>query len=91
MKRIATGLCAALLLFSLVGCSDATTNVSDKNEALITIGTDKITKGDVYNGLVAQGDISPVVKALTTAVLPLEPATPLHPIPKKKPPSPNNV
>lgn len=68
MKRIATGLCAALLLFSLVGCSDATTNVSDKNEALITIGTDKITKGDVYNGLVAQGDISPVVKALTTAV-----------------------
>ena len=42
MKRIATGLCAALLLFSLVGCSDATTNVSDKKEALDVV-EDKIT------------------------------------------------
>lgn len=68
MKRIVTGLCAALLLFTMVGCSDATTNVSDKNETLITIGNEKITKGDVYEGLLAQGNITPVTEALTKAI-----------------------
>ena len=68
MKRIVTGLCAALLLFTMVGCSDATTNVSDKNETLITIGNEKITKGDIYEGLLAQGNITPVTEALTKAI-----------------------
>lgn len=68
MKKFVTGLCAALLLFSMCGCSDATTNVSDKNEALITVGNEKITKGDVYNGLIAQGDITYVTDALSKAI-----------------------
>lgn len=68
MKKFVTGLCAALLLFTMSGCSDATTNVSNKNEALITIGNEKITNGDVYSGLIAQGDVSAVASALSKAI-----------------------
>ena len=68
MKKFVTGLCAALLLFTMCGCSDATTNVSNRSEALITIGNDKITNGDVYSGLIAQGDVSAVASALSKAI-----------------------
>lgn len=68
MKKLLTTTCAALFLFTLVGCSDATTNVSDNSKALITVGDNEIQKGDLYNGLQSQGNITPVTDALNEAI-----------------------
>ncbi|OCN05208.1 hypothetical protein A4S06_02155 [Erysipelotrichaceae bacterium MTC7] len=62
-KKLLTVACASLLLVS--GCSNATTQVEDDNKVLITIGDEEITKGDIYTGLVAQGNITPVQRAMS--------------------------
>ena len=68
MKKLLTATCASLLLITLTGCSDATTNVSDDSKALITVGDKEITKGDIYDGLISLGNVTPVSEALTEAV-----------------------
>ena len=68
MKKLAMLVCCALLLV-VSGCSDASTNVSDKNEALITVGGEEITKGDVYEGLSSRGNITPVTTAIAKQVV----------------------
>lgn len=68
MKKL-TMLFACALLLVVSGCSDASTNVSDSSEALITIDGDEITKGDVYEGLSVQGDISPITTAMDKQVV----------------------
>ncbi len=68
MKKLTMFVCCALLLF-VSGCSDASTNVSDKNEALITIDGNDITKGDVYLGLSSRGNITPVTNAISQQVV----------------------
>ncbi|MDH6367776.1 MULTISPECIES: peptidyl-prolyl cis-trans isomerase [unclassified Breznakia] len=62
-KRILTVACASLLLVS--GCSNATTQVKDDDKVLIKVGDEEITKGDIYTGLVAQGNITPVQRAMS--------------------------
>ncbi|MCR0349295.1 hypothetical protein DWW36_09380 [Erysipelotrichaceae bacterium AF15-26LB] len=47
MKKLYT-LLAAMMLFSLAGCKDATAGISNGSEALITIDGDKITNDDIY-------------------------------------------
>ena len=47
MKKLCT-LLAAMMLFSLAGCKDATAGISNGSEALITIDGDKITNDDIY-------------------------------------------
>lgn len=68
MKKLAMFVGCALLLF-VSGCSDASTNVSDKNEALITVDGEEITKGDVYLGLSSRGNITPVTTAISKQVV----------------------
>lgn len=48
MKKLMMTILALALLVGLSGCSDAYTNVSDANDALITINGTKVTKGDIY-------------------------------------------
>ena len=47
MKKIC-GLLAAMMLFTLAGCKDATAEISNGNEALITVEGEKITNNDIY-------------------------------------------
>lgn len=62
-KKILAVFCGSLVF--LGGCSDATTQISDKSEVLITVGNDKISKGDIYNGLLAQGSVSTIENQIT--------------------------
>ena len=50
MKKLCT-LLAAMMLFTLAGCKDATAGISNGSEALITIEGNKITN-EVFNGLI---------------------------------------
>lgn len=56
-KKILALFCGVLFI---TGCSDATTQVNDKNSVLIKVGDEEITKGDLYTALVAQGNITPI-------------------------------
>ncbi|MEF2782252.1 MAG: peptidyl-prolyl cis-trans isomerase [Clostridium sp.] len=47
MKKIC-GLLAAMMLFTLAGCKDATAEISNGSEALITVEGEKITNDDIY-------------------------------------------
>lgn len=57
-KKLIAVFCGSLFLIS--GCSDATTQISDANKVLITIDGEEIDKGDIYDGLIAQGNITPI-------------------------------
>ena len=62
MKKLISIITLALVLVSAAGCSttDAVANISDKDTALVTIGDEEITKGDVYNYMNNQ-DLSSMV------------------------------
>ena len=49
MKKQCTILTACLVAVALTGCADASTSISKSDEALVTIGDTKITKGEVYD------------------------------------------
>lgn len=68
MKKLTTLFACALLLV-VSGCSDASTNVTDSSDALITLGDEKITKGEVYEGLSVQGDITAIATAMDKQVV----------------------
>lgn len=68
MKKL-TMIFACALLLVVSGCSDASTNVSNHSEALITVGDEKITKGDLYEGLSVQGEITPITTAMDKQVV----------------------
>lgn len=68
MKKL-TMLFACALLLVVSGCSDASTNVTDSSDALITLGDEKITKGEVYEGLSVQGDITAIATAMDKQVV----------------------
>ncbi len=67
MKKLLC-VCAAALLFTVSGCSDATTSVSDGSQALITIGDTKITKQDIYTGLKTQGAVNVIINRVTQII-----------------------
>jgi len=62
MKKLISIITLALVLVSAAGCSttDAVANISDKDTALVTIGDEEITKGDVYTYMNNQ-DLSSMV------------------------------
>lgn len=68
MKKICTCVSLALLL-TLSGCKDATTSLSDGNEALITLGKDTITKNDVYEGLKNRNGVTAVISKATAFII----------------------
>lgn len=66
MKKI---LCCFALLLALTGCKDASTSVTDGNEALITIGKTEITKNDVYTGLKSENGVSSIIAKITEYIV----------------------
>lgn len=64
MKKIISACCVALL-FMVSGCSDATTSISNESTALITVGNTKITKGEIYDALKAQGSVNSIINSVT--------------------------
>lgn len=51
MKKQMILVSSIALAFTLSACSDATANISDGSEALVTVGSEKVTKGDIYDAL----------------------------------------
>lgn len=67
MKKLLC-ICAAALLFTVSGCSDATTSVTDGSTSLITVGGTSITKEDVYTGLKTQGAVNSIINMVTELI-----------------------
>lgn len=67
MKKLLC-VCAAALLFTVSGCSDATTSVTDGSTSLITVGGTSITKEDVYTGLKTQGAVNSIINMVTELI-----------------------
>lgn len=65
MKKLILG---AALALTLSACGNVTTTVSDENTALITIGSTKITSGQVYSALIAQ-NAAGIVKQMATQTI----------------------
>ncbi|MFV0380946.1 MAG: hypothetical protein ACK5KR_01740 [Breznakia sp.] len=55
--------CIAILLLASA-CGNATTQVTKEDKTLITVGDTKITKGNMYTMLSAQGSIAPIEKEM---------------------------
>ncbi len=65
MKKI---LLTALVALTLTACGNVTTEISDKDTVLITVGGSKITNEEVYTALIAQ-DAAGIVKQMATQVI----------------------
>lgn len=65
MKKLLTILALSLIL---VGCGNKTTNVSSPNTALIKVGTQEISTGQVYSALLSQ-DAAGAVKSMATLLV----------------------
>lgn len=61
MKKMYLGLAAALTAMTLTGCSDAQAKLSDSSTAVVTVGSKKVTKGDIYSLLVSYGGASTII------------------------------
>lgn len=72
MKKITYGLLALAMMFTVSGCSDASTKVSNGKEQLISIGKDSITKETLYSTLLSQGQITPIINLVTEKLIELE-------------------
>ncbi|MDD6467998.1 MAG: hypothetical protein PUF50_07430 [Erysipelotrichaceae bacterium] len=64
-KLLIIGACLLLL----VGCSDASAMVKDKNQSVITIGGKKITKGQMYEILREQDQSETALRLLTNYIV----------------------
>lgn len=56
-------------LLILGGCSDGSTTISYENDAIITVGSNSITHGEVYEVLKVSGNVTPVIDALKTQII----------------------
>ena len=65
MKKLFATMASLALLLSMSACSDATTSVSNENEALITVDNKKITKGEIYKSLLANGSVNSIITMIT--------------------------
>lgn len=67
MKKLV--LSAIASLFLLAGCSDAYTNVSDPNTAVLKIGEASVTKSEIYTGLLANYGAYYIIGDATETIL----------------------
>lgn len=74
MKKLCA-LCVVAMLFTLTGCKDATANISDPSDALLTIGSTKVTKGDIYNQMKTVGGSAAVLQAAQEKLYAIEEIT----------------
>ena len=62
-------LMAFALVFTLTGCKDAVTSLTDGNEALITIGKTEITKDEIYTSLKSKNGVTVILSKLTNFII----------------------
>lgn len=67
MKKLCT-LLAAMMLFTLAGCKDATAGISNGSEALITIEGNKITNEDIYGLIKTSAGASETLNLVKTQI-----------------------
>ncbi len=67
MKKLCT-LLAAMMLFTLAGCKDATAGISNGSEALITIEGNKITNEDVFGLIKTSAGASETLNLVKTQI-----------------------
>lgn len=65
MKKL---LLTVIVALTLAACGNVTTEISDKDTALLTVGSTKITNEQVYTALIAQ-DAAGIVKQMATQVI----------------------
>lgn len=65
-KKLLTIFSCGALLLTLSGCGEAKTEPSDQDAWLIKMGDEEVTKKDVYNEMVAQNNIDPVVNKINS-------------------------
>lgn len=68
MKKLVTLGFSAILLASLAGCSDASVEISTGDEALITVGSEKITNDDLFRPLFIKNGLSSVSNLVSNAI-----------------------
>ncbi len=68
MKK-ATSLCfAAVMLTTLFGCKDASADISNGSEVLLTVGSTKVTNDDIFRPLFLSGGFSQVNMAVSKII-----------------------
>lgn len=73
MKKLLTLVCAFTMLASLVACGgNENTNVTSGNETLVTIGSSKVTKADIYNAMKPQSGSSALLELVQEKLYELE-------------------
>lgn len=65
MKKLLATMSSLALLLTMSACSDATTSVSNEKEALVTVDKTTITKGEIYESLLANGSVNSIVTMAT--------------------------
>ncbi len=68
MKKSIGLLCCGLLLVSLSGCGEAKTDVSNGDTYLVKVGDKEITNSDIYNSLVAQGNVDSITTEMNKII-----------------------
>lgn len=64
MNKKKLGVVFASLTLLLSGCGNATTQIQNSKDELIKVGDYSFTKGMIYNSLVAQANINPIVNRM---------------------------
>lgn len=72
MKKITAVLASLLALSSLAGCTDATAKLKDSSTVLMTIGSKKITKGEVYSMMFSSAGESTAINDATKKIAQIE-------------------
>ncbi len=72
MKKIMKAAAALVTAAALAGCSDATAKLNDAKTTVMTIGSSKITKGDIYTVMNNIGGASQMINDATKIIVDAE-------------------
>ena len=76
MKKLLTLVCAFTMLASLVACGgNENTNVTNGNETLVSVGSSKVTKEDIYNAMKPQTGSAALLELVQEKLYELEGVT----------------
>lgn len=68
LKKSTLSLTAAMMAVSLSGCSDASAKLSDSSTALFSVGSDNVTKGEVYEMMITMSGASTAIGNATNII-----------------------
>ncbi|MGL5978398.1 MAG: hypothetical protein ACRCZJ_05350 [Erysipelotrichaceae bacterium] len=72
MKKLQKSIVALLAVAMIAGCSDATTNLSNGKDSILTIGKETLTVEQIYDVVLQQGQISSIINLVTEKIIDIE-------------------